>query len=121
TPPPPENKPTPKAPRPGPARWHTGDAPASTDNGRGARRFIALALLLAAAGAVVGALFWIQPSDPPVLLTFPVSEYKDAAWPPNPWAEEDSDALQDAFPDLAGREKAYGAQELSLLQSKLQA
>jgi hypothetical protein len=108
-------------PRPGSAGWHTGEPARPADSGRGVRRFVALAAVLAAAGAVVGALFWIQPSDPPVLLTIPVSEYKDSAWPPNPWAEEDSDALQDAFPDLAGREKAYGYQELSLLQSKLQA
>ncbi len=110
----------PDAPRPGPAGWRSGERTAPADSGRGVRRFVALAALLATAGAVVGVLFWIRPSDPPVLLTIPISEYKDPAWPPNPWAEEDSDALQDAFPDLAGREKAYGSQELSLLQSKLQ-
>ena len=109
------------APRPGPARWQTGARATPENNGRFARRFIAFAALLAAAGAIVGALFWIRPSDPPVLLTFPVSEYKDPVWPPNPWAEEDSDALQDSFPELAGREKAYGSQELTLLQSKLHA
>jgi hypothetical protein len=117
--PPPENKPTPKAPRPGPARWHAGDAPASADANRGVRRFIALALLLAAAGAVGGALFWIRPADPLVLLTFPIGEYKDPVWPPNPWAEEDSDALQEAFPNLARGQKEYNYQELTRLPPRL--
>ncbi|HEY1379668.1 MAG TPA: hypothetical protein VGF55_22890, partial [Gemmataceae bacterium] len=89
--------------------------------GRGTRRFVAVALLLAAAGAVAGALFWIRPAEPPVVLSVPVGEYRDRAWPPNPWAEQDSAAVQAAFPDLAARETAYGFQELHLLRSKLQA
>ena len=36
--------------------------------GRGTRRFIALVTLLAAAGAVVGALLWIRPAEPLVVL-----------------------------------------------------
>ncbi len=113
------------APRP-PAStgWRTGApraAAAPPGPGRGTRRFVAVALLLAAAGAVVGALLWIRPAEPPLLLSVPVGEYRDPAWPPNPWPEQDTAAVQAAFPDLAGRETAYGFQELHLLQSKLQA
>lgn len=103
-------------------RWRTGTPYGGEINGptRGTRRVVATVVLLAAAGAVAGALFWIRPADPPLLLTIPVGEYPDPAWPPNPWAEEDSDALQAAFPSAAGQEKAYGSQELLLLQTKLQ-
>src|SRR6476469_9169825 len=88
-------------------RWRTGTPYGGEIAGpsRGTRRAIAFVLLLAAAGAVVGALVWIRPADPPQLVTIPVPEYSDPAWPPNPFAEEDSDALQTAFPSAAGQEK----------------
>ena len=81
---------------------------------------VAVIILMGAAGAVAAAMFWIRPADPPLLLTIPVCEYPDPAWPPNPWAEEDSDALQAVFPSAARPEKLYGSQELHLLQIKLQ-
>jgi hypothetical protein len=110
------------APRPpGSTGWRTGSAYGGEIAGpsRGARRVVAVLALLAVAGAVAGAFFWIGVADPPVLLTLSVGEYSDPAWPPNPWAEEDSDALQAALPYAAGQEKAYIDQEKSRLQKKL--
>jgi hypothetical protein len=95
-------------------------APAAADSTRGARRFLALALFVAAAGAVIGALFWIQPSVPPVLLSIPIGEYEDRSLPPNPWAEEDSDTLREALPAAAGSEKGYNYQERTRLREVLQ-
>jgi hypothetical protein len=110
------------APR-GSAGWRSGESPAHEPVGpsRGARRFLAVFALLAAAGAVVGALFWIQPANPPLVLSLPVSEYTDPALPPNPWAEEDAEAVQASFPEKeSSPEKAFNFQQLDRLQFKLQ-
>src|SRR5262245_30033169 len=75
----------------------------------GVRRTIALVALLAAAGGVAGLWFWVQPPSPVRFVEVPVAEYTDPAWPPNPWAERDSNALVSLFP--SGAESAFTFQE----------
>jgi hypothetical protein len=112
----------PDAPRSPSGGWKTGTPYGGEIAGpsRGARRTVAFIAFLAVAGAVAGVLTYIRGADPPQLVTIPISEYADPAWPPNPFAEEDCDALQAAFPDAAGQEKAYTSQELHLLRTKLE-
>jgi hypothetical protein len=80
-------------------------------------RALALVALLAATGAVAGLWFWVQPPVPPLLVTVPVSEYKDLAWPANPWAEQDSDLLRSCFQEQ--NDKAFDYQELERFRDLL--
>jgi hypothetical protein len=107
------------APRPGPAGWRTGEPPVPAQSSRGVRRFLVLCLFAAVTAAAVGILLYIRPAEPPVMLSFPVSEYKLLTWPPNPFAEEDGDALQAAFPALPRRENNYDYQDEARLHAKL--
>src|SRR6478672_3002772 len=98
--------PTPSPHRPGRTDWRQSGGPAGGN--RGAMRAAVFITLLAVAGAIAGLWFWVVPPTPPRLLTVPVSEYTDPAWPVNPWAERDSELLRAAFPDNT---KAFNFQE----------
>src|SRR5436305_10690461 len=92
------DQPAPTPFRPARADWRQGARDPSAVSGRGALRATVLIALLAAAGGLVGLYFWIAPPTPARLVTVPVSEYTDPAWPPNPWAEFDSELLRASFP-----------------------
>src|SRR5947208_4438750 len=90
-------------------------APAASD--RAGRRFVVALALLAVAGAIAGMLYWILRPTPARLVTVPVVEYTDLAFPPVPGAERDSDRLRDCFPEH--NEKAFDDQERDRLRAKL--
>src|SRR5262245_54249939 len=101
----------PVPPRPPRAKWQIDNRAAADGSGRGPARAAALIALLAAAGGLAGLWFWIARAKTPRLVTVPVSEYTDPAWPANPWAEQDSDllcGLRGAFPDS---QKGFNFQE----------
>ncbi len=61
--------------------------------GRGKRLFLTLAGLLAMLGAVVGFLLYLRPAPRPTFVTLWITEYRDPAIPPIPFAEQDRAAL----------------------------
>src|SRR5206468_1999643 len=62
------------------------------------RRWFGAALILAAlAGVIVGLFFYLRPDPEPVLLAFPVTQYSQNDWSPNPWAEADAHGIRERF------------------------
>ncbi len=66
----------------------------------GAKRWVIAAFLVAALGGAIAGLFVFLRSDPkPVVLVLPISQYKHADWPANPYAESDARGFFESFPD----------------------
>ena len=112
-------------PRPAPQgstqAWRDGPAhPAAHQGGRSRRRRLVLtaAGLLALAGAAAALLFFLHPWQEPFFLTIPVTEYADPLLPPNPFAEQDGDALLALFPE-GRRRKAVESQQRDRLVKEL--
>jgi hypothetical protein len=111
----------PVPPRPPRAKWQLDKHAAASNSGRGPARAAVLIALLTVVGGLAGLWFWIARATPPRLVTVPVSEYTDSAWPANPWAEQDSDllcGLRGVFPESR---KGFNFQErdrlIGLLES----
>jgi hypothetical protein len=85
---------------------------------RGKKIFMALALMLALAGAVVGFLFYINPFGPPVFLSLPITEYTDHRLAPNAFAHQDGEALLRRFPGK-GNGLAFNSQQGDVLRQQL--
>lgn len=112
------DEPAPTPFRPARADWRQGAHDPSAVSGRGALRATVLIALLAAAGGLVGLYFWIAPPNPARLVTVPVFEYTDPAWPANACAEFDSALLRASFP--GGTENAFNFQEHERLAALLE-
>ena len=100
-----------------------GHAPARRETGapvigrKAARAFVALAVLLALAGVVVGLLFYLRPPPRPVFVSIAVTEYADRNWPVNPFARQDGDALRERFG--SDSVQAFQSQERALVLAEL--
>jgi hypothetical protein len=83
------------------AGWRHGTAPggAAARPNRGPLRAFVLITLLAVAGTILGLSLWPRAPVLPRFLTVPICQYRDRAWPPNPWAERDCDLLRACFAD----------------------
>lgn len=90
--------------------------PKGTGRGRSAWLW-GLALLLAMAGGLVGWMLLVRPPPRPLFLSIAVTEYRDRAWPANPWAGQDSEALRRHFG--ADSVQAFQSQERELILREL--
>lgn len=104
------------------AGWQTGEPFGSRRQiglSRGTRLFIAASFFLAIAGAIIAFFMYMRRPDAARIVTIPISQYSDPPWTTNPWAEEDSDALQAVLPaSESSRDKAFGAQETGRLEAQ---
>lgn len=104
------------------AGWQTGEPYGSRHQvglSRGTRLFIAASFFLAIAGAIIAFFLYMRRPDAARIVTIPISQYSDPPWTVNPWAEEDSDALQAVLSATeSSRDKAFGAQETGRLEAR---
>jgi hypothetical protein len=85
---------------------------------RGKKVFAMLAVILALGGVLVGLMYFLRMFRPPVLLSLSITEYSDRRYPPNPFAEQDSQVLLSEVHG-AGSEVAINSQQKDLLREKL--
>src|SRR5262245_61623254 len=81
------------------------------------KRFLLLAAVLTLIGVIVGLLTFFGKTPRPIFLGVAVTEYTNPNYPPNSWAQQDSDALRGLFG--SDSEQAFGGQEKHLLLQKL--
>jgi hypothetical protein len=113
-----EEKPVPLVPG-------TGDAPQKAAVSRGGRTpsrqrgkiFAVLFAMLTLVGVMIGLFYYIRRVHEPLVLSFPITEY-DRRYPPNPFAEQDSQLLLSHFPERS--KLAYEYQEKDRLVKGLQ-
>lgn len=84
----------------------------------GRKRFLILAAILALAGVIAGLIAFLGPPPKPIFLGVAVTEYTHPSYPPNAWAQQDSEALRQLFPNDS--EQAFEVQEKHLLLQKFQ-
>jgi hypothetical protein len=82
------------------------------------KAILLLGIMLALAGAAAALLFFLAPFEAPYFVTIPVTEYTARELPPNPLAEQDSDALLRYFPE-GRRKKAFESQQRDRLMEEL--
>src|SRR2546423_9225224 len=87
--------------------WRTGNPRPAAEPGpkrRGAgKRFVVLALILTIVGVIAAlAYYWRRPPQP-LFLGLAVTQYIDRSYPPNPWAQQDSDGLRNHFESDSAR------------------
>jgi hypothetical protein len=79
---------------------------------------VVLGVMLALAGAAAALVLFLRPVQAPRFLSVPIVEYTEPRLPPNPLAEQDSDALVAHFPGEAGK-KAFESQQRDRLLKEL--
>jgi hypothetical protein len=94
--------------------WRSGSArPAFVEPGKkprgGGKRFAVITLILVVVGVVAGLLIYLRPAPKPIFLGVAVTQYANRSYPPNPWAQQDSDKLREHFE--ADSAQAFQAQE----------
>ncbi len=110
--PPPAWRSAPGAP-PAPARR----LPAGGTGGPRLRKlFILLAVILGLCGAIAAWVFLLRTFDEPLFVALPITEYRGAGLPKNPYVEEDGAALRRHFPGSRG---AFDFQERHQLAAVL--
>src|SRR5580700_402820 len=102
--------------------WRSGSAkPAFVEPGKktrgGGKRFAVIALILVIVGVVVGLLVYLRPAPKPIFLGVAVTQYANRSYPPNPWAQQDSDKLREHFESDSAQ--ALQAQEKKSLNDVL--
>lgn len=88
--------------------------PKAAGSSRGKLIGITLFLIVAVAGAGIGILSWLTPGVDPAVVTLPLGELKNPAWPGVPWAVQDSDRLVAAVGGRGDKglvRKAFAAQD----------
>src|SRR5690606_15662270 len=84
---------------------------------RGLRGLGLAAAMPAVAGVGVALRRFLSEPPRPLFLSIAVSEYQDRNLPPNPWAQQDGDALRALFPEDSVQ--AFQSQERHLIVAEL--
>jgi hypothetical protein len=91
------------------ADWRV-DSAGATSN-RSVLATLTLLALLAIAGVLIGIfIFWFGSLPEPRFVSVPIGEYENAAWPVNPWANQDAERLAGCFPDRSEVKFAFQQQ-----------
>ena len=75
----------------------------------GAKRFVAIALILAVVGAVAGLAYFLWPKPDALFAGVALTQYENRSYAPNAWAQQDNDELRPRFKSDSGA--AFQAQE----------
>src|SRR5262245_36341054 len=85
----------------------------------GKQKFLLLFGMLGLVGMIVGLITLIRPTPKPLYLGIAVTEYSNPNWPPNPWGQQDSKAIE-SLPWDEGKQ-AFQAQERQKIIQELNA
>ncbi|MCX7700463.1 MAG: hypothetical protein N2039_06265, partial [Gemmataceae bacterium] len=70
-----------------------------SSQGKLAGRIVAIVAVLVIVGVIGGLLYYLRPTPQPLALALAVTQYADAHYPPNAWAQQDVEAFSRHFDD----------------------